>query len=84
MEHDHVDHGSEPTPWWRSPTGLVLLGFLVVAAYFLITEHTAHLLSALPFLLLLVACPLMMRFMHGGHSGHDGHGEQSSPPEDER
>lgn len=30
--------------------------------------HTGHVLSALPYLLLM-ACPLMHLFMHGGH-GH--------------
>lgn len=47
--------------------------FAAIAAFYLWTEHRAHLLGALPFLLLL-ACPLMHLFMHGGH-GH-GHGPQ--------
>ena len=46
------------------------LGFLAIAGYFLLTEHRAHVIPYLPFLLLL-ACPLMHLFMHGGH----GHGE---------
>jgi Protein of unknown function (DUF2933) len=66
----------------------VLLGFLAIGAFFLITEHTAHLLGFLPYLLFLL-CPLMMFFMHGGHGGHgdhnnhDGSGTQSQeqPPE---
>jgi hypothetical protein len=37
---------------------LVLLGFLAIAAFFLFTEHRAHVLGALPWLL-LAACPLM-------------------------
>jgi len=60
------------TPWWRTPFGLVLCGFLAVGAFFLITEHTAHVFGALPFLL-LAACPLMHLFMHHGHGGHGGH-----------
>ena len=59
----------------RSRTGLVLLGFLAIAGFFLITEHTAHFFGALPFLLLL-ACPLMMLFMHGGHGGHGGQSDE--------
>ncbi len=43
--------------------------FLAIAAYFLLTEHRAHLLAALPWLLLL-ACPLMHLFMHRGHRAH--------------
>ncbi len=57
-------------PWWRLSFGLVLIGFLAIAGFFLVTEHRAHLLGVLPFLLLL-ACPLM-HFMHGGHGGHGG------------
>ncbi len=54
----------------------VLGGFLVVGAYFLILEHKAHLEGALRYLpyLLLLACPLMHLFMHGGHD----HGSQGS------
>lgn len=51
----------------------VLFGFLAVAAYFLFSEHRAHFINYLPFLLLL-ACPLMHLFHgHGGHGGHAGH-----------
>ena len=59
------------TPWWRTPFGIVLCSFLAVAGFFLITEHTAHVLGALPWLL-LAACPLMHLFMHHGHGGHGG------------
>jgi hypothetical protein len=50
--------------------GPVLLAFLAIAAFFLFTEHRAHLFGILPYLLLL-ACPLLHLFMHGGHGGHD-------------
>lgn len=53
-----------------SPTGLALLGFLAIAAFFLFTEHRAH-FGALPFLLLLL-CPLLHLFTHGKHGGHGG------------
>ena len=62
------------TGWrWRSPAGIALLAFLGIIAFFLITEHWAHLIPVLPWLLLL-ACPLIHLFMHGGHGGHGGHG----------
>lgn len=64
--------GSPPTNFWRSKTGLVTIAFLAIGAFFLLTEHRAHALGWLPWLILL-ACPLMM-FMHGGHGGHEGHG----------
>ena len=53
------------------------LGFCVLAAialFFLWEEHRAHILGALPYLLLLL-CPLMHFLMHRGHSGQSsGHG----------
>jgi Protein of unknown function (DUF2933) len=57
------------TPLWRSRSGIVLLGFLAVAGFYLVTEHTAHFFGVLPFLIFL-ACPLMHLFMHHGHGGH--------------
>jgi hypothetical protein len=57
----------------KSRTGIALLVFVGIAAFFLITEHTAHFFGVLPYLLLL-ACPIMMLFMHGGHGGHGGDG----------
>lgn len=48
-----------------------MIVFLGIGAFFLITEHTAHLFGVLPFALLLL-CPLMHLFMHGGHGGHGG------------
>jgi hypothetical protein len=56
---------------WR--TSVVLVAFLAIAAFFLITEHTAHLYGVLPFVLLLL-CPLLHLLMHGGHVGHREHG----------
>lgn len=66
----HPQERSEPAR--HSSRGKwVLIGFLAVAAYFLWTEHQAHLMGALPYLLLL-ACPLMHLFHHG-HGGHEHH-----------
>ena len=47
---------------------VVFVGFALVAAYFLWTQHRAHLAPYLPWLL-LAACPLMHLFMHRGHGG---------------
>lgn len=69
----------------RSRTGVALIVFLGIAAFFLITEHSAHLFGVLPFALLLL-CPLMHLFMHGGHDGHGGevsnHGGHPKAPEE--
>ena len=54
----------------------VFAGFAIVALFFLLTEHRAHLYGWLPFLL-LAACPLMHLF-HGGHGGHSHHGGTDS------
>ena len=68
--HQHQDeHGGGRkglSPRW------ILLGFLAIAAYFLLSEHRAHFIQFLPFLLLL-ACPLLHAFHgHGDHGGHGG------------
>ncbi|TDR38373.1 hypothetical protein DFR29_12145 [Tahibacter aquaticus] len=77
MTHNHSQHGSEPRSFWRSRYSIGLLVFGAIATYFLLSEHRAHFLGALPYLLLL-ACPLMHVFMHHGHTGHGGeHGHPS-------
>jgi hypothetical protein len=54
---------------------MVLCGFLLVAGFYLLTEHTAHVYGVLSYLLLL-SCPLMHLFMHKGHGGnHDSGGQ---------
>lgn len=75
-----------PVPTWRTKGGVVLMGLLAVAAFYLLAEHSAHVFGALPYLLLL-ACPLMHLFMHHGHGGHEGHresGGQAAPDADKR
>ena len=69
-----VATGARPT--W------VLWAFLGIAAFFLITEHTAHFLGALPWLLLL-ACPFLHMFGHGGHGGHGDHQQDPDHQHDE-
>lgn len=68
--HDHLDEAAE-RPFLKTPAGWVLIGFLAIGAFYLVTEHTAHLFGFLPFAFLL-ACPLMHIFMHHGHGGHHG------------
>jgi len=57
-----------------------LVAFLAIAAFYLFAEHRAHLLGALPFLLLF-ACPLMHLFMHHGHGAHRGDDEHAERTE---
>ncbi|MCB9540056.1 MAG: DUF2933 domain-containing protein [Myxococcales bacterium] len=56
------------------PVWLAAGAFLAIAVSLLWAEHEAHILGALPYLILL-ACPLIHIFMHRGH-GHGGHGGQ--------
>lgn len=70
----HQDGNTDPRSKW------VLIGFLAVAGFFLFTEHRAHVLGILPYLLLL-ACPLMHMFMHHRHGAHGGHDENSGRSE---
>ncbi len=67
-QHDHTPQSS----FWKSKAGIITCGFLLIGAFFLLTEHWAHVLGVLPYLLIL-ACPLMHLFMHRGHGGHGGH-----------
>jgi heme/copper-type cytochrome/quinol oxidase subunit 4 len=70
MNLDHHDVSSTPS-FWRSPAGMCLLVALAVLGFYLATEHTAHVMGALPYVLFL-ACPLMHVFMHHGHGQHGG------------
>jgi hypothetical protein len=60
--------------FWLTPNGLAAIGMIVAALYFLLAEHRAHFIYALPFLILLL-CPVMHLFMHHGHGGHGMHTE---------
>ncbi|MGH8064283.1 MAG: DUF2933 domain-containing protein [Candidatus Entotheonellia bacterium] len=77
-----TEHRPQASGWLRSRTGIALFAFLAIAAFFLITEHTAHVLGVLPFLLVLL-CPLLHLFLHGRHGGgHARHGgSRSQRPE---
>ncbi|HEY0845076.1 MAG TPA: DUF2933 domain-containing protein [Noviherbaspirillum sp.] len=72
MQHPHAPSGARRGRW-------VLIGFLVVAAFFLWAEHRAHLLGVLPYLLFL-ACPLMHLFHHGHHHRKDVGRKDDSVP----
>lgn len=78
MIEPHDEHASPPDFWsTRYAVGVLVIGS--VAGYFLLTEHLAHVMQALPYLLLLV-CPLMHLFMHGKHGGHGHHRRAPARP----
>ncbi len=62
--------------WWRNRSNLALVAFLGIGGYFLWTEHQAHVIAALPWVL-IVGCLVMHLFMHGGH-GHGGSGHDDN------
>lgn len=79
----HQEHSTSPGDnRQRTISRWVWIGFAAIAAYFLITEHRAHLFGVLPFLL-LAACPLLHLFHHRGHgadSGKESGPRTGSPP----
>lgn len=75
MTHGHGRLLPDPQgrmPWYRTWAGLAGLGTVAAAALYLSLHHADHVLDALPLAVLLL-CPLMHLFMHGGH-GHGGQG----------
>lgn len=65
MTHDHPPE-APAVPWYRTWKGLILLAGVAGGALALSLTHAEHALEALPWALLLL-CPLMHLFMHGGH-----------------
>lgn len=62
----------------------VFWAFIAIGGFFLVTEHKAHVLGILPYLL-LAACPLMHLFMHhGSRQNGPGPGEQAHHHDEER
>jgi hypothetical protein len=50
---------------------LLGLSVLLVGGFYVLREHWGHAVGLLPYLLLLLACPLLHLFHgHGGHGGH--------------
>ena len=79
MDRDESTARARALPVWAFACVFVGIG-----AFFLWTEHRAHLMGALPYALLLL-CPILHLFMHRGHGGHgtpgnrhDGHAEGRS------
>ena len=70
--HRH-DAGSKLPGFWQSKTAIGLVVVVVIGGFLLMSEHRAHVFGILPYLLLL-ACPLLHIFMHGGHGRHGSRG----------
>ena len=86
MNHNHR-HQPDSGNGTKSRAKWVLIAFIAIAAYFLITEHKAHLsgwLASYGIWLLLLACPLLHLFMHGGHDHGGNHDHQQQGKGDKR
>lgn len=80
--HDDESHQNNSSKnWLMSRTGLVTIGVLAILGFLIYEGHGAHLLGFAPYLLLL-ACPLMHIFMHGGHQHHHHEEENNSEETD--
>lgn len=75
MNDQHEIHQISKGRW-------VFYGFLAFAVVLLFTEHRAHVLGILPYLILL-ACPLMHLFMHHDHGDHNQHAHHQETPKGE-
>ncbi|PAJ86536.1 DUF2933 domain-containing protein [Burkholderia ubonensis] len=71
------DNPHAARPFWKSRSAIALLAFGAISLFLLLSEHRAHFLGVLPYLLLL-SCPLMHLFMHHGHGHGHGHGESGT------
>ena len=70
-----------PTGFWRTSNGLAAIGLILAVLYFLLTEHRAHFIFALPWLILLL-CPVMHVFMHRQHGHEEAQGSDHRPHTD--
>ncbi|MBI5463001.1 MAG: DUF2933 domain-containing protein [Gammaproteobacteria bacterium] len=75
MTSAHRPQSSGGKPW----SNWAFIGFLLIAGFFLLAEHRAHVFGVLPFVLLAL-CPLMHLFGHGGHGGHDHGADKKDKP----
>ena len=65
---------------WLTGKGLVIFCLIAFASYLLFVEHANHLVGWLPYLIILL-CPLMHLFMHGGHGHRHGSEEKDKKTE---
>ena len=76
--HKHDDSECKHESWLCSRTGIATLVAVSVLGFLIYEGHGAHLLGIVPYLLIL-SCPLMHIFMHGGHGGHHRHDDGKQP-----
>jgi hypothetical protein len=77
MAAPHAGMRTGTPSWWRTRSGIAIIGFALVGAFYVLREHWGHALGTLPYLIIL-ACPLLHLFMHRGHH-HDGSDQDDAP-----
>ncbi len=77
MEQNHTSKRKQP--WWRTPFGMLCTAIFLIALFILIRDHAAHMGNYWIWLILL-ACPLMHVFMHGGHKHNLNEKEKDDEP----
>lgn len=66
-------NGANPSSKDNFIVKVIALFSLAIIAFYLVTEHRAHLLAYSNYIIFGVFI-LMHLFMHSGHGGHGGHG----------
>ncbi len=69
--HEHHQPATTNNEHWLKRHRWLTYAALGILGYFSFIEHREHIWPLLPWLILL-ACPFMHMFMHGGHK-HGGH-----------
>ena len=80
---DHSSHNNGGIgSWIFSRTGVATAVAVAILGFLIYTGHSAHLLGASLWLLIL-ACPLLHILMHGSHGSHGGgdKDKRNRPPE---
>lgn len=86
MSSEHSHHqpnnkSSQDKNFWFTVKGIVAFLFIAILMALLLSEHRAHVLGILLWVLIL-ACPLMHIFMHHGGHDHEGHHHGESGDDD--
>jgi hypothetical protein len=70
--------------FFAGPAGWVFCGFVAIALFFLIAEHSAHLGFVVPYLPLALVglCVVLHSYMHG--LGHGRHSDEKAEDENAR
>lgn len=82
MTYDPHEPSRRASSFWRSRYAVGLVAFAAIALFFLLSEHRAHTLGALPYLL-LAAMPFLHVFMHRGHGHGHGRADDDKGPSDD-